>query len=64
MSQKRIKSKALQMARLRFLVADNERLKGKAASLERQLREASTWLNDQAGEGGEPWPICLPTRSR
>lgn len=40
MSQKRIKSKALQMAQLRFLVAENERLKCKAASLENQLRAA------------------------
>ena len=40
MSRKRIKAKALEMARLRFLVADGKRLKGKAAALETELREA------------------------
>lgn len=48
MSQKRIKPKALQMARLRFLVAEGVRLKSKAASLERQLREVSTIVKGES----------------
>ena len=52
MSQKRIKAKALEMARLRFLVAEGARLKGKAAALESQLREATSQAADRAGERG------------
>lgn len=40
MSRKRIKAKALEMARLRFLVAEEARLKGKMAAVETELREA------------------------
>ena len=50
MSRKRIKAKALEMARLRFLVAEEARLKGKMTALETELREAQGRHVDRAEE--------------